>query len=1072
MMALKQYIKIKDKEELIGKNFYEIENQQEYIKLLKKEKKIKTEFHGNHDFYNLIKGVAIEGSKLYNISDENQIVPIIENYIERNFGGISYKIDIDFELVIDDISYEMKKLKYEILNEKIYRSRIRRDEDDEKQEEDKIIKVTSIYLFKKIYNEACTLENYDKDDIKGIVYKIKGDHVDKYNLNKCINDNINDNNTRFLLLKVNSNLAPLINLNIKMQNPDKKDIEFINGSPFLDDNNNEYKVKKIYEILNSASKQNKIVILQNLDLIQPFLSDLYNMNYKIIYGQKYARICLDNFIEYLTPVNDSFRIIILIDNKFVNSIDMAFFNRFEKIQIGFSDLLDTKQKKLLGEILSEIRLKEEIRKEQSKINYDLNRLLINCCEQEIGGLVYYYFLENKNEKIDEDNIKDKIYSKISNILPQDIIINLSERNPIKKKYFDQKKYNNFKEYIKDLELANYKISIIYTFSNITNIIESYHKTEQIMISEINTEEKLKSDIDDIKKKYFNEDQNNNLIIINFEQYNTNKIQFISDYISNYYKDDDYKYIFIIHIQRSFNIENKSKREIIYSIPDIYNNINQIFIDNLNGSDISLKDLLYKNIKDVIFNTETFMNLEKEFQNSLVDFVYDEMYAKSKNEGNKKITKENFSIFYREKYDEIIKENNLNDEKYIDEMTNYMAKDIEFKNDLIKKAKELIEIDIEAQEGCQSLLVNKIFKENHINKNTIDIISCILDYIKENIFKKYLQYIFRVLEHNNILTTLMEISTDRYNKLDKDDKSIRNNSNKIIIKELKSKFLERIKVDDVKYKAKFLFNYKIPGFYNFYKDLSDYLAKNITAEFFNNEKKLRDYNGDKPGNAKSIFVGKEKELLDKVLEKISQDKLYFGLIKKITPDLIIKDYIIFYLEKYIGVYFKSFGKIIELLLNLKFSDKNDIIKDNASNPINIIILKIIWLESNNNYIERILKAFEIVKDIANDNDEIELFHMIYDSIYDIERPIQYIVNEEKNPEFKREVNECFYILLVGLCLSVTSKDMQLVEITIKDYYNKLKEINNILQNLNHDLNIYINELYIIDDLIKNNNLKLK
>ena len=502
MMALKQYIKIKDKEELIGKNFYEIENQQEYIKLLKKEKKIKTEFHGNHDFYNLIKGVAIEGSKLYNISDENQIVPIIENYIERNFGGISYKIDIDFELVIDDISYEMKKLKYEILNEKIYRSRIRRDEDDEKQEEDKIIKVTSVYLFKKIYNEACTLENYDKDDIKGIVYKIKGDHVDKYNLNKCINDNINDNNTRFLLLKVNSNLAPLINLNIKMQNPDKKDIEFINGSPFLDDNNNEYKVKKIYEILNSASKQNKIVILQNLDLIQPFLSDLYNMNYKIIYGQKYARICLDNFIEYLTPVNDSFRIIILIDNKFVNSIDMAFFNRFEKIQIGFSDLLDTKQKKLLGEILSEIRLKEEIRKEQSKINYDLNRLLINCCEQEIGGLVYYYFLENKNEKIDEDNIKDKIYSKISNILPQDIIINLSERNPIKKKYFDQKKYNNFKEYIKDLELANYKISIIYTFSNITNIIESYHKTEQIMISEINTEEKLKSDIDDIKKKIF------------------------------------------------------------------------------------------------------------------------------------------------------------------------------------------------------------------------------------------------------------------------------------------------------------------------------------------------------------------------------------------------------------------------------------------------------------------------------------------------------------------------------------------------------------------------------------------
>ena len=46
-MTLKQYIKIKDKEELKGKIFAEIENEQDYIKLLKKEKKIKSEFHGN-----------------------------------------------------------------------------------------------------------------------------------------------------------------------------------------------------------------------------------------------------------------------------------------------------------------------------------------------------------------------------------------------------------------------------------------------------------------------------------------------------------------------------------------------------------------------------------------------------------------------------------------------------------------------------------------------------------------------------------------------------------------------------------------------------------------------------------------------------------------------------------------------------------------------------------------------------------------------------------------------------------------------------------------------------------------
>jgi hypothetical protein len=307
---------------------------------------------------------------------------------------------------------------------------------------------------------------------------------------------------------------------------------------------------------------------------------------------------------------------------------------------------------------------------------------------------------------------------------------------------------------------NYKISIIYTFSGIINIIKGYDKTEQIIISEIRTEDKLKNYINDIKSKNKNEDQNKHMILINFEQYNSNKIQFISDYINNYCKDDDYNYIFIIHIQRSFKIEKKIEKEnTIYSIPNIYKNINQLFIDNLQGSDISLNDLVKKNIKDIMFNADTFRNLDNEFKNILENFVYEEMPEKNKNEGNEKSTMSNFSTYLIEKYDENSKIGNLNEEKYIDEITKYMLNDIEFKNNLIKKAKELIEIDKDAQEDCQSL-VNKMFKENYINKYSLDIISCILDYIKENIFKKYLQYIFKASENNNFLTIIMEISNYR------------------------------------------------------------------------------------------------------------------------------------------------------------------------------------------------------------------------------------------------------------------------------------------------------------------------
>ena len=36
-------------------------------------------------------------------------------------------------------------------------------------------------------------------------------------------------------------------------------------------------------------------------------------------------------------------------------------------------------------------------------------------------------------------------------------------------------------------------------------------------------------------------------------------------------------------------------------------------------------------------------------------------------------------------------------------------------------------------------------------------------------------------------------------------------------------------------------------------------------------------------------------------------------------------------------------------------------------------------------------------------------MIDDSFYDKDSFIKYIVDKERNPEFTREINECFYIL---------------------------------------------------------------
>ena len=52
------------------------------------------------------------------------------------------------------------------------------------------------------------------------------------------------------------------------------------------------------------------------------------------------------------------------------------------------------------------------------------------------------------------------------------------------------------------------------------------------------------------------------------------------------------------------------------------------------------------------------------------------------------------------------------------------------------------------------------------------------------------------------------------------------------------------MDDNKlYEPKFLFNYKIPGLFNAYENLSYYIKKNITVEYFNNEENLREYIGN-------------------------------------------------------------------------------------------------------------------------------------------------------------------------------------------------------------------------------------
>jgi len=151
------------------KQFESIKELPEYKQFLKKENKIRKDFHGNRDFYYLIKGIANALGGLGD-SNDNEKVPIVIKYIERNFGGIEYEIDIDFKLDLQDMRKKIDLIKKII-------------EDYETYQEGKIIKLSSVFLFKKLYNLQC--EKLDQNSN----LRIDDNKINDFNLNYCIKKN-------------------------------------------------------------------------------------------------------------------------------------------------------------------------------------------------------------------------------------------------------------------------------------------------------------------------------------------------------------------------------------------------------------------------------------------------------------------------------------------------------------------------------------------------------------------------------------------------------------------------------------------------------------------------------------------------------------------------------------------------------------------------------------------------------------------------------------------------------------------------------------------------------------------
>jgi len=153
---------------------------------------------------------------------------------------------------------------------------------------------------------------------------------------------------------------------------------------------------------------------------------------------------------------------------------------------------------------------------------------------------------------------------------------------------------------------------------------------------------------------------------------------------------------------------------IYSLPDINPDIYQLFIDNLNANDsITLKDILSKDFKTILEDKKKELKLDKEFDKTLKNFL-------------KKEINENGTL------------NIENKTEYIKGVINYIKENDSVKESIINITYKLI-YENKEDENCDDI-IDKIYRDKLINKFTVDIVSCIIEYIKDEIFNKYLRII--------------------------------------------------------------------------------------------------------------------------------------------------------------------------------------------------------------------------------------------------------------------------------------------------------------------------------------------
>ena len=1032
----------------------------EYKNELSAKYTIKEDFHGSRDFYHLIKSAMrsllkkAEKEKEIDI-DQHVKENIGVDSLERNFGGLEFDNGISSLEIVKNI-------------------------------------------FKKTY-ENCPVGK-------------------KYDVIKRIKENINDKGSRYLLLISKSSISNYLLSTILNDKSINKESVFYIGSGFVKDLHSEEYSLKILNRIQLQMEQNKVLLLNDLESVYPALYDLFNQNFTVVSEKNYARIAIGSSNNTFSLINDDFKCIVLVDQNKIDNEEAPFLNRFEKHIISFDYLLKEQFSIAADDIYKIIEdlPKPNIQDNKLSLPYDLDKLIVNCDKEEIRGIIFSILTESK-EKVKPQELQNYVFDKISLTLPQDIII-LMKYSGFQQKYnkisdgilddYKKGEHKNFYNFIKTMKNPK---NVIYSFTSIdepllinvnndfeTEMFGKINKNEirDIQICSLSAENEVESELE---KLYLDEGNRIKIVVFRFNPDETDIMNYINYLIENYFKEKNYEekenkkaFIFSVHMNRIFEADKKDPKkenfiqrnelgETISHLSDFY----QIFIDNLNGEDLSLIDLMKLKDEELF---RSCLDLDKEFMIGIYDA---------------------FSYF---KYDFILKIPGLDIDNYPLKIVKYLEAQKDLRESIINC--------ILRQKNKKKEIFSEILKNNYISRDDIDIISVIKRYLSELFRDNLTQFVFKtekdhflssfiynqlennnndnkekvgeieeemnLYEENNIKENneqpIKEKKEDHNDiKIEKDKQYYMGNQ---VVKTLIDEYLATLDITKTqKFKKKIknnkitlLIGLKLPSIKYLLGCFRTYIKNELSEEYLEIEKEMKYIyqDNDEREYLKQVNDCKTKiKNIQKNLEtEIIKNELFMKLIESANEhqgdslkfyEFLINDYYLLFLSDSLidinNLYENNlfdYISILKKMIYLRFNTGNE---GEEVDPIKSFARKILWLESNNEYISILLNIYRKLS-----SQEQYLYNKI-ESIIE-KQEIKY--DTKRSPPHTEEINAPFFYILESLLrIIITDYDIYktLRPEKFYDFINSLKEINQNALRVFDELYIYSKEVFSIKEFLE-------